>query len=72
MRNTALDANYYFNNETYNKTTGVGTPRDIIHLRQYGGHLGGPIMKNKLFFFGNVEIYRLPGTKAYTRTIMTD
>ncbi len=72
VRNTALDANYYFNNETYNKTTGVGTPRDIIHLRQYGGHLGGPIIKNKLFFFGNVEIYRLPGTKAYTRTIMTD
>ena len=47
----------------------VALPRDIMHLRQYGGHLGGPIMKNKLFFFGNVEIYRLPGTKAYTRTI---
>ena len=72
VRNTALDANYYFNNETYNSKTGVGTPRDIIHLRQYGGHLGGPILKNKLFFFGNVEIYRLPGTKAYGRTVMTD
>ena len=68
VRNTALDANYYFNNETYNTKTGVGTPRDIIHLRQYGGHIGGPILKNKLFFFGNVEIYRLPGTKAYSRT----
>ena len=72
VRNTALDANYYFNNETYNSKTGVGVPRDIIHLRQYGGHLGGPILKNKLFFFGDVELYRLPGTKAYGRTVLTD
>ncbi len=65
VRNTALDANYYFNNE--NKL-----PRDIVHLRQYGAHIGGPILKNKLFFFGDAELYRLPGTKAYSRTILTD
>ena len=64
VRNTALDANYFFNNQ-------VGLPRDIVHLRQYGGHLGGPIIKNKLFIFGNVELYRYPGTASYTRNVFT-
>ena len=64
VRNTVFDANYYFNNQ-------VGLPRDIVKLNQGGGHIGGPIIKNKLFFFGNVEIYRFPGTNAYTRTYLT-
>jgi hypothetical protein len=64
VRNTALDANYFFNNQQ-------GLPRDIVHLRQYGGHIGGPVIKNKLFFFGNVELYRYPGTNAYTRNVFT-
>ena len=63
-RNTDLDANYFYNNQ-------VGTPRDIIKLNQGGGHLGGPALKNKIFFFTNYEIYRLPGTQNYTRTILS-
>jgi hypothetical protein len=63
-RNTFFDANYYYNNQT-------GLPRDIIKLRQLGGHLGGPIKKDKLFFFGNYEMFRSPGTKAYSRTVLT-
>jgi hypothetical protein len=64
VRNTALNANYYFNNQ-------VGLPRDIVHLRQYGGHVGGPILKNKLFFFANLELYRYPGTNSYSRNVFT-
>jgi Carboxypeptidase regulatory-like domain len=63
-RNTFFNANYYFNNQ-------VGLPRDIVKLNQYGGHIGGPILKNKLFFFGNVELYRFPGTNLYNRTYLT-
>ena len=63
-RNTFFNANYFFNNQ-------AGLPRDIVKLNQYGGHIGGPIKRNKLFFFGNVEIYRFPGTSLYTRTYLT-
>ena len=65
VRNTFFDANYYFNNQK-------GLPRDIMHLRQYGGHIGGPVLKDKLFFFTNYEIYRQPGTQSYARTVLTD
>jgi hypothetical protein len=54
-RNSDLNSNYYFNNE-------YGLPRDKIILNQFGGSLGGPILKNKLFFFFNQEWFRLPQT----------
>lgn len=63
-RNTDFNANYFFNQQ-------VGLPRDVMRFNQEGGHIGGPIKKNKLFFFGNVEIYRYPGTNLYSRTYLT-
>jgi hypothetical protein len=63
-RNTFFNSNYYFNNNS-------GLPRDIMRLNQEGGHIGGPIKKNKLFFFANAEIYRYPGTNSYTRNYLT-
>ncbi|HXK06726.1 MAG TPA: TonB-dependent receptor [Verrucomicrobiae bacterium] len=64
VRNTFFDANYYFNNQQ-------GLPRDVVQLTQRGVHVGGPIKKDKLLFFVNYEQYRLPGTKSYTRQILT-
>ena len=63
-RNTFFNANYYYNNQ-------AGLPRDIVKLNQEGGHIGGPIKKNKLFFFGNAEIYRFPGTNLYNRNYLS-
>src|SRR5215469_5635333 len=52
-RNTFFDANTYFNNID-------GLPRDRIILHQWGAHIGGPIIKNKLFIFFNYEVFRFP------------
>ena len=44
IRNQLTDANNWFNNE-------AGLPIPPVHRNNYGGTLGGPILKNKLFFF---------------------
>lgn len=43
-RTTDLSANDFFNNLS-------GVPRPPLIRNQFGGELGGPILKNKLFFF---------------------
>jgi hypothetical protein len=52
-RNDFFNANYYFNNVD-------GLPRDRLILNQFGGRVGGPIKKDKAFFFVNFEEFRLP------------
>ncbi len=48
FRNEDLNANDYFLNET-------GQPRPIFRQNQFGGTVGGPVLKDKLFFFGSYE-----------------
>src|SRR5204863_2157113 len=47
-RNTAFNANEWFNNFS-------AQPRPDLKLNQYGFDLGGPIFKNKTFFFGSFQ-----------------
>jgi hypothetical protein len=54
FRNQALDARDYF-------LPGTKVP---LRLNQFGGNLGGPIFKNKLFFFVNYEGDRTHITNA--------
>ncbi len=60
-----LNANDWFNNHT-------NTPRPFANSNQWGGSFGGPIVKNKLFFFFDSEglRYVLPGggTPVYIPT----
>ena len=44
LRNTSLDANDFFRNS-------IGQARPVLRQNQFGGILGGPVIKNKLFFF---------------------
>lgn len=48
LRRDAFDARNFFDGSTKSKLT----------LDQFGGSIGGPIIKNKFFFFGSYEQYR--------------
>jgi len=50
FRNDVLDARNYFNDSAFRKSA--------LRLNQFGGTLGGPIVKNKTFFFLNYEGFR--------------
>jgi outer membrane receptor protein involved in Fe transport len=52
FRNDKLDANDWFANAN-------GLPRPELRQNDFGGVLGGPIIKNKLFFFGSYEGLRV-------------
>lgn len=48
FRNDALNANDYFLNQN-------GQPRPVLKQNQFGGTFGGPIHKDKTFFFGSYQ-----------------
>ena len=48
LRNSAVDARNHFDNG----------PVPPLRRNQFGGALGGPLKKNKLFVFGNYEAFR--------------
>ena len=63
-RNFDLSANDWFNNKD-------GVARPFLNLNQFGGTVGGPIKKDKLFFFAAYETYNLHQTSPTTTTILT-
>lgn len=63
-RNTLLEANDWFNNRD-------GIPRTPLVRNQFGGSVGGPIRKNKLFFFFDYEGLRDSQGVSYERAVPT-
>jgi hypothetical protein len=61
-RDPALNSNYYFNKIN-------NQPKNQVGLNQFGGRVGGPIVKNKAFYFFNYEQVRFPNSFTRTRTI---
>ncbi|HEY7497313.1 MAG TPA: carboxypeptidase-like regulatory domain-containing protein [Vicinamibacterales bacterium] len=48
-----------------------GTPKNKLKQHEWGANVGGPIVKNKLFFFGNYERIYQPGETTLNRTVLT-
>lgn len=70
FRNDALDSNDYF-------AAALTNPKVPLRMNQFGGNLGGPLLRNRMFFFANYEgirqrttsindLYEIPS--AYVRS----
>jgi hypothetical protein len=62
MRNDALDANNFFNNR-------AGRPKPEFSQHQFGGTIGGPIVKDHTFYFFDYQGYRVKQGATYLSTV---
>jgi hypothetical protein len=61
--------NYFASNDWFSNLAGVKRP--FLNLNQVGGSVSGPIVKDKLFYFGNYEALRRKQQTPQNRTILT-
>ncbi|HTG61675.1 MAG TPA: TonB-dependent receptor [Terriglobia bacterium] len=64
LRNDNLDANDFFSNAS-------GVPIGHYVQNQFGGTIGGPIVKNKAFFFFDMQGFRARRAQANQNTVPT-
>ncbi|MGA9592773.1 MAG: carboxypeptidase-like regulatory domain-containing protein, partial [Candidatus Acidiferrales bacterium] len=64
FRNAYLNANTWVNDAS-------ATPKGQFELNDFGGSVGGPIIHDKLFFFGGFATARQPGTAAAQNNVFT-
>ncbi len=64
FRNSYLNANSWHNDA-------VGLAKNHLILNDFGGDFGGPILKNKLFFFGSFAMSKQPGGYTQTASVLT-
>jgi len=65
FRNDKLNANSFFNNR-------AGARRPVFRFNQFGLTAGGPVVKNRVFWFFNFEGLRQRTPRAYRFTVPTE
>ena len=63
-RNSAFAANSWFNNHA-----NPVVPIPFLNRNEFGGKFGGPVVKNKLFFYGHYEGLRTRSSGQTNRTV---
>lgn len=64
LRNSALDANQFFNNR-------LGVAKPAFRRNEFGGTVGGPVIKNRTFFFADYQGIRVAQPRSSISTIAT-
>jgi hypothetical protein len=64
LRRPEWNTNYWFNKRD-------GLPKDEVKVDTYGARVGGPISRDRLFFFFNYEEVRQPASMSRNKTILT-
>jgi len=74
FRNSALDANDFFNKYSQLNVLHEANKPETLNENMFGGTFGGPIKKDKLFFFGSYQGFRqlnAVGTNGFATGLST-
>jgi hypothetical protein len=71
FRNAVLNAQSWANDAANSLDPSNPLPKNPIKLNDFGGSIGGPIIKNKLFVFGTFSESRQPGVVGATNWLLT-
>ncbi len=71
FRNAVLNAQSWANDTSNFLDPSNPIPKNPIKLNDFGGSIGGPILKDKLFFFGTFSESRQPGVVGATNWLLT-
>jgi len=61
----------FFRNDIFDATDYFALTHTELRQNQYGGSLGGPVLKNRLFFFADYEGFRRVAGRTNTSTVPT-
>jgi hypothetical protein len=64
IRNDKLDANWFFNNR-------AGAQRPVFRRNEFGGTVGGPILRDRIFYFADYQGIRIRQPQPSVATIPT-
>ena len=64
LRNDRFDANNFFSNR-------AGQEKPPFEQNQFGGAVGGPIIKNRTFFFADYDGFRQEAGRVFVNTVPT-
>lgn len=70
LRNKVFNSNNYFDKEQ-ELAAGLANTTPPFAQNQYGFNIGGPVIKDKTFFFFSLEQFRLRFGNVYTTTVPT-
>lgn len=71
VRNDLFDSNGYFNNQVRPRPGETKAPRAALRRNQFGGTLGGPLVKDKTFFFVSYQGLRETVGKSTIQSVPT-